>query len=230
MRIFKYILLSLAVLFAANDFCFAQTYSVTPDDTVQMSGYMEDLQTLTISQLNTTADTIFLKWQKVSATVPSNWEASICDTKVCYTTLVDSGLMNPTIPTESGFLLLHITAHVNYGTAIIRYAVWDIANPSLKDTVTFIMTVAEPSAIVDLPGADVFTCFPNPANNQLTVLGATTKEYGLALYNSIGQKVYSSSLVAVEEMALDNLPSGLYNISISENSKSVATRKIIIQH
>ncbi|MEO8087154.1 MAG: multicopper oxidase domain-containing protein [Bacteroidota bacterium] len=119
----------------------AQTYTISPDDTIQLTGVFEDLQTLSISQINNSADTLNLMWRKISESVPSNWNATVCDNSICYTTLVDSGSMNPVLPFDYGFILLHITPHVSYGTAKIRYSVWDINNPGSIDTLTFILTV-----------------------------------------------------------------------------------------
>lgn len=226
----KYIILSVAALLAATDFSFSQSYSIAPNDTFQTVGFMEDLETLTISQLNITSDSIFLKWKKVSEDVPANWEATVCDNQVCYTSLVDSGTMNPVIPTESGFLLLHITAHVNYGTAIIRYAVWDIATPSLKDTVTFIMSVNEPSAISETENKNSFTIFPNPVAEMLNLTIPDNNKHNLTICNSSGEKIYSA--VASQRTILNTqcFPNGIYTISISSDNKSSFTKKIIIQH
>ncbi|MCX6199629.1 MAG: T9SS type A sorting domain-containing protein [Bacteroidetes bacterium] len=228
MKALKHIVLSAAAIFAATAFSFAQSYSITPNDTFKTVGFMEDLETLTISQLNKTSDSIFLKWKKVSVTMPSNWEATICDNRVCYTELVDSGFMNPVLPTETGFLLLHITAHVNYGTAIIRYAVWDVATPLVRDTVTFIMTVNSPSSISETENQNSFNIFPNPVADKLNL--TVPDKHNLAIWNSNGEKIYSSVVIANCELSTANFVNGIYIISISDNNKFSLTKKIIVQH
>lgn len=230
MNTLKYIILLVAVILAATDFSYSQSYSITPNDTFQTVGFMEDLETLTISQLNITSDSILMKWKKVSQDVPANWEATVCDNHICNTSLVDSGKMNPIIPTESGFLLLHITAHVNYGTAIIRYAVWDMANPSSKDTITFIMTVNEPSAIVETENKNFFTIFPIPTSDLANIQFRDNEAHTISIYNSIGDKVYSAVSTRDSKIATRNIPNGTYTISISRDNKSSFSKKIIIQH
>ncbi|CAN5618435.1 hypothetical protein BH11BAC1_BH11BAC1_20120 [soil metagenome] len=134
-------MLPVAILLMVTGNSIAQTYSISPNDTIQLTGALEDLQTLSISQINTSADTLNLMWRKVSESVPPNWDAYVCDNSICYTTLEDSGSMNPVLPSDYGFVLLHITPHVDYGTALIRYSVWDINNPGSIDTLTFRLTV-----------------------------------------------------------------------------------------
>ncbi len=123
---------------------------------------MEDLETLSIQQLNISTNNITLMWKKIYESVPPIWEASVCDNAFCNTSLVDNGIMNPIFPNDFGLLLLHITPHVNYGTAVVRYAVWDIANPALKDTLTYILTVNTTSGIEGSRKQKCFQHFSKP--------------------------------------------------------------------
>ena len=230
MKAVKHIILSVVAIFAATDFSFSQSYSITPNDTFQTLGFMEDLETLTISQLNITSDSIFLKWVKVSESVPANWEATICDNRICNTTLADSGFMNSVNPTETGFLLLHITAHVNYGTAIIRYAVWDVATPSVRDTVTFIMTVNSPSSISETENKNTFSIFPNPTKDGLNIISTIDKNFTLNIFNADGEKVYSTVSSHYSQLTTQNFSNGIYTLSISDRNKIITTKKIIFQH
>lgn len=230
MKAIKNIILSVAAILAATDFSFSQSYSITPNDTFQTVGFMEDLETLTISQLNVSSDSIYLKWEKVSESVPADWESTVCDNRVCYTNLMDSGFMNPVIPTETGFLLLHITAHVNYGTAIIRYAVWDVATPSARDTVTFIMTVNAPSAISETDNKNSFTLFPNPASDLINIQFSDNEAHTISVLNSLGEKIHSVVSSQYSILNTQYFSNGIYTISISGNNKSSFTKKIIVQH
>ena len=230
MKTLNHIILSVTAILAATDFSFSQSYSITPNDTFEVVGYLEDLQTLTISQQNNTSDTLYFQWEKVSESVPANWEASVCDNEVCYISLVDSGTTNPVFPTESGFILLHVTAHVNYGTSVVRYAIWDIANPAMKDTLTFITIVNAPSAIAETENKNTFNIFPNPANDYLYVTSPNNENFSLNIFNSLGEKI--SSAVSTQNWKLEtgNFANGVYTISISGNNKSSFTKKIIVQH
>lgn len=199
----------------------AQTFINTPGDTVLVSGYLEDNQTLTITQTNISNDTIRLKWAKVSETVPANWEASVCDNIVCYVELVDSGEMKPVLPAAStGYLLLHATAHVNYGTAVIRYAVWDEANPLLKDTLTFILVVNPVAGIQEADDKNTFCVFPNPVNDVLYTHSAFTEEYAVKVFNATGEEIYSAVSATGFKLPASNFPTGVYFIQLKSNHHS----------
>lgn len=65
--------LSVAAFIAATDICIAQGFLNMPNDTIIKVGALEDLETLSIQQINNTKDTIVLKWSKVSEIVPNAW-------------------------------------------------------------------------------------------------------------------------------------------------------------
>lgn len=225
------IVLSVAAIFAATDISFAQSYSNIPNDTIDMVGMMEDLETLSIQQLNTSTDTIQLKWVKVSESVPVAWESNVCDNQICYTSLVDSGSMNPINPADYGFLLLHITAHVNYGTAVIRYAVWDIANPVLKDTLTYILTVSATSGIAEAENKNAFSIFPNPAKENINIISKLQTGFQFLITDVSGKEIEKGiSKTNSVSVSTENLPNGLYTVSIFTENKIINTKQFLIQH
>jgi hypothetical protein len=231
MNVIKNLVLSAAVLLTAAGNSYSQTYSNSPNDTISMVGLMEDLETLTIQQLNISANTIQLKWEKVSVSVPALWDASVCDNSICYTSLVDSGTMNAINPPDYGFILLHVTPHVNYGTAIIRYAVWDITNPSMKDTLTFILTVNPPSAITETENKKSFKIFPNPVKESINIVSKEYNSFQFLITDIYGKEI-QKGFAKTNSITLntENIPNGVYTISISYKDKIAVTKKFILQH
>jgi Secretion system C-terminal sorting domain len=231
MSIINKLVLSAAVLLTAAGNSFSQTFSNTPNDTINMVGLMEDLETLTIQQLNISSNTIQLKWKKVSVSVPALWDASVCDNSICYTSLVDSGTMNPVNPPDYGFILLHVTPHVNYGTAVIRYAVWDISNPSLKDTLTFILTVNAPSSVNEAESKKAFSVFPNPVRESIKIVSNVYSSFQFLITDIYGKEIQKGfSKTNSITLNTENIPNGVYNISISFKDKITGTKKFILQH
>lgn len=230
MKLINTIVLSVAALIATTDISLAQSFSNRPNDTIQIIGMMEDLQTLSIEQLNISPNTITLKWKKVSERVPLLWEASVCDNQICHTTLVDSGMMNPVISSDYGLLLLHITAHVNYGTAIVRYAIWDHANPTMKDTLTYILTVSATSGINEAENENTFSIFPNPAKESINIISKLQTGFQFLITNTLGKEV-EKGISKTNSISVDiqNLPNGVYNISIFTENNIINTKKILIQ-
>ena len=230
MRIrFKFVL-SVAVVIAATDISFAQSYSIVPNDTINMIGMMEDLETLSIQQLNVSTNTIQLKWSKVSENVPALWDASVCDNYTCYTSLLDSGSMNPISPNDYGFLLLHITPHVNYGTAIIRYVIWDVNAPWLRDTLTYILTVTATAGITDIENKNVFHIFPNPANECVSIISKLKTGFQFLVSDVSGKEIKKGISKANSiSVNTENLQNGIYWISLFTENKIITTKQLIIQ-
>lgn len=137
---------AVVVLLIATATSFAQGYTISPDDTAICATDLGELKVSTITQVRTGTDTLYLAWQKVEVSMPGTWEASLCDYENCYTTLPDFGYMTPVRPGDDGFLSLHITPIDTIGTAVIRYAVWDLANPSQRDTLTWLVHSTTTSA------------------------------------------------------------------------------------
>lgn len=225
------IVVAIIALFAIVSVSFAQSYSITPDDTVKMAGAMEDMETLSIQQVNTSNSIITLKWQKISASFPDKWEAAVCDNSLCNTSLVDSGMMNPVIPGDYGLLLLHITPHRNYGTAKVRYAVWNVATPSLRDTLTYILTVDETSGISESQSNKTFSIYPNPAKDNISIGTSLQTDFQYFVTDVSGRVLQAGiSKTDVTLVPTGNLLNGIYNISISDMNKVVSTQKIAVQH
>jgi hypothetical protein len=203
---------------------------LTPGDSVQFTGVFDHLQTLSIQQVNTSADTIQLAWRKLSESVPPNWEAVVCDNVMCYTSLTDSGTMIPVLPGDYGFVLLHITPHVNYGTAVVRYEVWDIGNASLKDTLTYILSLDSVSAISEDKTLEPFQLFPNPANVSFNLRTNLSSGFTYSICdlngNDVLKGISKTNCVSVSTM---NIDCGIYTVTIFEKNNLISNRTISIQ-
>jgi hypothetical protein len=231
MRAIRHIILSVAALFAATDISFAQTYSLVPNDSISITGMFEDLQTLSVQQVNISSGTIQLKWKKVSESVPALWDALVCDNALCNTSLVDSGTMNPVVPGDYGFLLLHVTPHVNYGVAIIRYAVWDIANAAMKDTLTFILSVNNTSGIGRPEYKNGFSVFPNPSKERIHIVTDFKTGFEYLITDVSGKEIKTGVSTAKSIfVSTENFSDGVYNVLVVEENKILISKKIIIQH
>jgi hypothetical protein len=224
---FKFIFL----LLISQNLCvitFAQTYTLNPNDSIVISGMLEDQQTLTIEQQNISGDTLQLAWVKISESVPALWESYVCDNSFCYTSLADSGMMQPFAPSGNGFLLVHFTPHVNYGTAVVRYAVWDVNTPNLKDTLTFILDVSNPSGIPDSEIESLFSIYPNPASGSININSKSKKEFSVELINENGEMVYSIHNVSGHVTLDVKSAQGIYFVQLATSSKRFC-KPVLIQ-
>jgi len=73
--------------------------------------------------------------------------------------------------------------------------------------------------------------FPNPANNELTIKTTSTLLYTITIRNIIGQEVYSlHTTLQQQTINTRELPSGLYNVTITDESGYRQTTKVSITH
>lgn len=223
MSVIKYITLAVVAFAAAT--AYSQKFSNSPNDTIEFFSQMEDLETLTINQTNISSDTITLKWQKVSANVPVAWEASVCDNVYCYTSLIDSGRMYRQAPAEAGFLLLHITGHVNYGTAVVRYAVWAENDPAKRDTLTYIMHIYGAGSLNNF-NTD-FVIYPNPARDEVNVYHPNLLSSSFTIIDINGRTAMKGQLNGTQCIHLDNLQAGSYRLILTSGEYKYSKQLII---
>ena len=223
------ILLSVVVVITAIDTSSAQTYSIIPNDTINMTGIMEDMETLSIQQLNISNGILTLAWQKVSENIPLNWETNVCDNVICYASLINGGTMNPVSPGDYGFLLVHVTPHVNYGTGTIRYAVWDVAFPLIKDTLTYILTVNAPTGVIEDKNITQLSVYPNPADESISFYNKALLSLNYKISDAAGKLIEtghsSSELITINTAAFKG---GVYYLSVQSEKGNLQKFKFTI--
>lgn len=143
------IILLTAVLLAAVNSSFAQSYYHSPNDTITSSAVFDDISVFNIIQTHPTSDTLYFKWYKQSVTMPLSWEASICDNGNCYTSLKDSGMMAPIVPGDNGLMSLHLDPKFEAGTGVIRYIIYATNTSTQVDTLTWIITAGGTTGITE---------------------------------------------------------------------------------
>lgn len=92
-----------------------------------------------------------------------------------------------------------------------------------------------PTGIATVEAVDQLTVYPNPATNDLHIMGALTKQAAtqINLINAIGQVVYTKDLPFINEQLnehinIDNLSNGLYLLLIKSDN-ALTSEKVIIR-
>ena len=210
-RAAKMLLVSVAA-FVAADTAFAQVHFIsTPEDSITATVSLGEKKSMMFRQFATGGRTLQLYWKQLTLSIPAQWEASLCDNGTCYTNLPSSGSMNTVWPGDYGLMKLDITPRVNYGSAIIRYAVWDSSVANLVDTLTWIVHANSSTAISNM-AANSPVAFA--ANKMLFITGAGGRE--ASLYDAAGKSVFRKSLLKQDEkIDLSSLNDGLYILRIA---------------
>lgn len=190
-----YVIVLIAVLLAAINTSFGQSYYHSPNDTITSNAAFNDISVFNIMQIHPTADTIYFKWHKQSVSLPATWEASICDNGNCYTTLKDSGMMAPIVPGDDGLMSLHIDPKSEAGTAIIRYTIFATNTPHQIDTLTWIVTAAGETGI---NGTDKTTPFIYTENGVIICKNLMGNYVKAMLYDANGRLLYQKDIKGEE--------------------------------
>lgn len=126
-------------------------------------------------------------------------------------------------------LAITSTSNLGKGLLSVWYGGGRVFYKQNSDITTF---KPAPLGIDDnIAGSKLFTVSPNPACNMVQVRSnenATLKR--IEIYNLLGQLVYSEDLskVNVASIAIDQLPDGLYNMTIySEDSKTIKKIQVL---
>lgn len=203
----------------------AQSYTITPNDSILATGTMDIETSYDIVQTNNYPDTIFLYWEKVSAVLPDQWVALICDNNLCYNGLLQGGNMDSMFQGHDGLLSVHVTPHANAGKAIIRYAVWDISNASLKDTLTWVIN-ANPTGISPLTQNSTIIFI---SGNNLVVQNNDRQLTHIRVSNLEGRILLESSLTDNKMLFyVSNFSTGTYFVQATGTNRTF-TRKVLIQ-
>ena len=218
------ILITIGIL-TVTSFLHAQDYTLTPGDSIVAEIEANDLSVFNFLQENTTMDTLYLSWEKVSDVVPAGWTAMICDNSICYPDLKEYGSMLPVVPGEYGLMSLHITAIDGGGTAMIRYAIWETNNALIKDTLTWIIHSLNTS-IEGLQQND-FSIFT--IGNILIIRSTNPSDGKIRLLNLQGAICATMGFSGMQlQMDITAIPSGIYLLELTM-AGSRLQHKIFIQ-
>lgn len=224
-RQFANLLLLMAMLIARTPVLYAQDYTLTPGDSIVADIEANDLSVFNFLQLNTTMDTLYLSWEKVSDVVPAGWTAMICDNSICYPDLKEYGSMLPVVPGEYGLMSLHITAIEGGGTAMIRYAVWETNSALVKDTLTWIIHSINTS-IEHLQEND-FSVFTS--GNKLIIRCTNPLDGKIRLLNLQGAICATMNFSGMQQqMDITDIATGIYLLELTM-AGSRFQHKIFIQ-
>jgi hypothetical protein len=89
-----------------------------------------------------------------------------------------------------------------------------------------------PTSVKDInTDAHKIALFPSPAANDLTIRTTNTLPYTITIQNMIGQTVTTKHTTKEQEtINVSNLPAGVYNVSITDESGNRYNDKVVIVH
>jgi hypothetical protein len=229
-RLMKKLLL-LLTLAATLSLGRAQTFTVSPGNSVTHAMTPDRAVELYIHFENITGQPITFRWAEDSVSFPSQWLVQICDNAQCHEVPHPVDTMSAVMPADSGFLKLSVVPNNVPGTLHVCYEVRDLASGFSTD-VCFAVdasgTAVESSALKAR-----IVVSPSPANDQLHMYARHGNlEKGWArLYSLTGDVVLQQEVLPLQRMDLNvkELEAGIYLLRYTGKSGTM-TQKVVVTH
>lgn len=133
-------ILYIILLFASlNSFAQSKaTFSVVGNATNKES--LQKNKRLDISKIkveNISNKPIYLVWETVSNTFPKEWDCSMCQHGACQIGIPKGSAFNKLNADQQGFIAIHVIPANKSGNGIVKFKIYDKANPSYAKILTF---------------------------------------------------------------------------------------------
>jgi hypothetical protein len=171
-----------------------------------------DFTDCTIHIRSNKTDSLHLAYERIEMNVPSGWGANLCDNAVCYGDLHTAANMSPFKAPAEAFMKITVNPMGIAGTAVVKYAIWDLNNPTQRDTLTFNIVVFWGASADQAASALSGMVGPNPFTSSLQVSNAGLDGANYGIYDAMGREVFKFRLEASEirNLPLEALPRGIY--------------------
>ncbi|MFD2940804.1 hypothetical protein [Flavobacterium notoginsengisoli] len=136
----KKMLFYLAILLVVS-FASAQTkptFSVVGNATNKES--VSKNKRLDISKIkveNISNQPIYLVWETVSNTFPKEWDCSMCQHGACQIGIPKGSAFSKLNADQQGFIAIHVIPSSKTGNGIVKFKIYDKANPDYAQILTF---------------------------------------------------------------------------------------------
>lgn len=204
-----------------------QSFTVSPDTIFSTQISQSEYGEMHIDLTNTSGDTIVFEWVRLSNTFDSTWSQVFCDYQSCLAYIPESGIMNPVMDGQKGFIKLTLGRTTDEGGGSAKFKVW-----SQGDTASAVVLSFNVDALVGIEDdiASSFEVFPNPVADFLYVRN-NASQYGTGTYRMIDltgaiiqkQKIEANQMKIID---LSALAAGLYFVEFQLAGATVS-KKII---
>ncbi len=200
----------------------AQTFTVTPNDTMWVVVPPSGISIFDIYQENITSAAIDFVWSPVFSDIPAGWDYSMCDLGHCYIGLPATGAMDPVQPGEQGFLGLNLNPQNISGSGMVQLLVNDVNDPNNGQVLTWIF---ESQATIGINEASPFanvSVYPNPAEEAMTVSGFfDVRPEHLTAIDAMGRRIALAANMGGKTITVDltSLAAGHYVLEMSQGDQ-----------
>lgn len=165
-------------------------------------------------------NTTFL-WSTIEKSIPAEWDVSVCDHINCYVGVPKKGVMTPITKEEfdnGTEAFMKLTAiHMNVpGEAFVKFLVYDEANPTMGDTITFRLIYGETASLTDHGTTSEIQLYPNPASDKLFIASDSKEIQVVSIYDQLGRKKFSETMNLKQGVNVSELEKGVYLVTFED--------------
>lgn len=209
-----------------------RSYAVEPSGTiVETTTILDEVTKYYIHFKNMTGKDLRLGWKKLSMNIPAGWDYSLCDLGTCYSGIPDGEFIMFTVAKDSsGFLAPNIYPDNNNGTFSLTMAVWDVDNPSITDTLSWVITAKAQAGVSNSNDNHYrISSYPNPATTSTTIQLGNTSTGSITLVSANGAIVLEHRVKNVSSISLDlsSVSAGEYFVVFTNTAGSILRTKLI---
>lgn len=94
-----------------------------------------DISKIKIENISNKA--IYLKWETISNTFPKEWDCSMCQHGACQIGIPKGSVFNKLNADQQGFIAIHVIPAQKTGKGVVKFKIYDKANPEYSEILTF---------------------------------------------------------------------------------------------
>ncbi|SHM32280.1 hypothetical protein [Flavobacterium chilense] len=80
---------------------------------------------------------IYLVWETVSNTFPKEWDCSMCQHGACQIGIPKGSAFSKLNADQQGFIAIHVIPENKTGNGVVKFKIYDKANPEYAKILTF---------------------------------------------------------------------------------------------
>jgi hypothetical protein len=177
---------------------------------------------------NTSANTIYIRFERFVKNLPPNWNSCFCF-PTCLAPFIDTFTFSIAPFSMDSIMPNYNTDPIMPGIGYITIKLNQVGYPNNVDTIAFSGSTMQTLGISDVSYGLNYTSYPNPFSNVLTIKNNNSESYMLSIYNSTGENVYRKENLSslCETIDLSFLSDGVYFMKSEFISGKIISSKIV---
>jgi len=206
----------------------AQNFTFEPTDNISKTIITNDISDIQIDIIRSNeVDTLWLEYELISNSLPSEWYSGYCDNHGCWGTLPDSGYMSPLFDDLNSYMRLSIHPNGFDGSGMVEYYIYEIGH--YEDGMLLTFNIDTPGFVgLNEVAENKTLLYPNPFSNQINIISSSNiKE--INVFDMLGRWHTKIESFQHDEILIDsrNWQKGIYIVEVIDGFGERANYKMI---